>query len=454
MGVVDGGLERTSDGGHLARRLGLASATALVVGEVIGVGIFLTPAGMARSLGSPAWLLGVWLAMGVVTLAGALCFGGFAARHPEAGGSYVYLREAFGPRVAFLFGWMAMLVTDPGLTALFAVGLADTLAPLLGLSAVAVKGLAVGAIVGLGLVNVVGVSLGAGLLRGLVVVKLGLLLLLAVWGVGAGRGAWSNLSPFVGPRPGVGAFLGAFVSAFFSFAGWWDASKIAGEVREPGRTVPRALALGVGVVTAVYLLVSLVFVYLVPTATITSDRAFAALAGEALFGRSGGRVFAGIVATAVLGSLACILMAAPRVYYAMARDGLFFRGVAAVHPRFQTPARAVLIQTVLASALVASGTFDQILAYFFFVTVAFLALTVAGAYRPGMRPGPAGVGRVPGYPVTPLVFLLPIVLLLVLLAADKPRESLLGSAVVLLGLPFYRLVAPRSPRPSGDPAIG
>jgi APA family basic amino acid/polyamine antiporter len=232
------------------------------------------------------------------------------------------------------------------------------------------------------------------------------------------------------------------VAAFFSFGGWWDANKLAGEVRDPGRTLPRALTLGVVVVTALYILVSLVFLYLVPTSRITSDRAFAALAGEALFGRAGAVVFAGVVALAVLGSLAAILMASPRVYYAMARDGLF------------PPALAAL-QAVLASALVLTGKFDEILAYFFFVTVAFLALTVAGVYAPALRPGPGNpeAVRVPGYPVTPLLFLVPIVLLLVMLAAGNPWRSLLGLGVVAIGLPVYHLVSARGviAKPRTDP---
>lgn len=448
--------------GGLRRQLGLASATALVVGEVIGVGIFLTPAGMARSLGSPAWLLAVWLAMAGVALAGALTFGALAARFPEAGGTYVYLREAYGPRPAFLFGWMSLLVTDPGLTALFAVGMAEAVSGAAGLTPTGVRAVAVGAILALAAVNAAGVRLGAGLLRGLTVLKLGILALIVAWGFGLGRGDWSNLVPLVARRPGSdplpSALIGAFVAAFFSFGGWWDLGKLAGEVRRPEWTLPRAMTLGVAVVTTVYILISLVFFYLVPSGRITSDRAFAALAGEALFGRSGGVVFAVVVALTVLGCLAAILMVAPRVYYAMACDGLFPQGLAALHPRSGAPARATAIQAVLASALVLTGTFEQILAYFFFVTVVFLALTAAGVYRLG---GSAGC-RVPGHPVTTLAFLAPVGLLLVLLAADKPRESLLGLLAVATGLPAYRLVSKRGapttdvspPPPAGALGVG
>jgi APA family basic amino acid/polyamine antiporter len=457
MAGGDGSAEATASG--LRRQLGLGSATAVVVGEVVGIGIFLTPAGMARSLGSPAWLLAVWLVMGGVAVAGALVFGALASRFPEAGGGYVYLREAYGPRPAFLYGWMSLLVTDPGITALFAVGMAGTIEGVAGLSPVGVKAVAVVTILALAAVNALGLGLSSGLLRGLTVMKVGVLVFLAFWGFALGRGDWSNLVPLVAQRAGSDplprALLGALVAAFFSFGGWWDANKLAGEVRDPGRTLPRALTLGVVVVTALYILVSLVFLYLVPTSRITSDRAFAALAGEALFGRAGAVVFAGVVALAVLGSLAAILMASPRVYYAMARDGLFPPALAAVHPRFGTPARATALQAVLASALVLTGKFDEILAYFFFVTVAFLALTVAGVYAPALRPGPGNpeAVRVPGYPVTPLLFLVPIVLLLVMLAAGNPWRSLLGLGVVAIGLPVYHLVSARGviAKPRTDP---
>lgn len=433
----------------LKRNLGLWSAVAVVVGEVIGIGIFLTPAGMARSLGSPAWLLFVWLVMGAVALAGALCFGWLAARFPNAGGSYVYLREAFGARPAFLFGWMSLLVTDPGLTALFATGMASSLGDVLGLGTVNTKVVAVGAILSLAAVNMAGVSAGAGLLRLLAGLKLGLLALIVAWGFGFARGDWSNLAPLVEQRPGseplMAALAGAMVSAFFSFGGWWDLTKLAGEVRDPERVMPRALALGVAAVSAVYVLVSLAFLYLVPAGRINSGRAFAALAGEALFGSSGGVAFAAVVALAVAGSLAAVIMAAPRVYYALANDGLFPAPLASISPRTNAPVRATAVQAVLASALVLTGTFDQILAYFFFVTVLFLTLTVAGVFVIARRPVDPGrpVVRLPGYPITPLLFLVPTAALLAMLVADDPKHSLLGLAVVLVGLPFYRLCTGR-----------
>jgi APA family basic amino acid/polyamine antiporter len=442
MGGVDAHAESAE--ADLRRRLGLGSATALVVGEVIGVGIFLTPAGMAHSLGSPFWLLVVWLVMGGVALAGSLCVGALAARFPEAGGLYVYLREAYGARTAFLYGWMSLLVMDPGITAALAVGLATYVGYLVPLSALGRPAVAVGAILVLAAVNVLGVGVGAGLLRALAVLKIGLLAAIVLWGFGLGRGDWSNFVPLVAQRAGSDplpkALIGGMIAAFFSFGGWWDLSKVAGEVRDPARVLPRALALGVAIVTAAYILISAAFVYLVPLRQVATDQGFAAQAGEALFGRFGGSIFSAVVIVSVVGSLTGVLMAAPRVYFALARDGSFWPSLAAVHPRFGTPARAIGLQAVLSSALALSGSFDRILAYFIVPTVIFLALVIASVYRlHSTHP----TTRVPGYPLSPLAFLVPIAGLLVLLAADDPVRASLGLGVVALGVPVYELAVRR-----------
>jgi basic amino acid/polyamine antiporter, APA family len=430
--------------GELQRRLGLASAVALIVGEVIGIGIFLTPAKMAKALGSPFWLLVVWLGMGAATLAGALCLGEMAARFPAAGGLYVYLRQAYGRGTAFLFGWMSLLVLDPGITAALARGLAEYADYIVPLSDLARVGLAVLVVLALAVANIVGVRLGAGLLRGLALLKVGLLLLIVCWGFGSGLGDWANFLPFVARQPDSDplavALAGAIVSAFFSFGGWWDVSKMTGEMTDPERTLPRALSIGIPTVTAVFILISAVFLYLVPLSQITPKPTFAAQVGEALFGWAGGKFFAGVVIVAVLGTLTSILMGAPRVYYAMARDGLFLPGVAAVHPRFGTPARAIAVQAALACLLVVWGTFDQILAYFLFAAVAFLGLTIAALFVLRRQPGPAPAYRTPGYPVTPLLFLVSVVCLLILLALANPIQTLIGMAVVMLGVPVYLVV--------------
>lgn len=433
-----------SNSGKLKRQLGLRTATALIVGEVIAVGIFLTPAGMAKSLGSPFWLLIVWLLMGGMALCGALCYGELAARFPEAGGGYVYLREGYGRPIAFLYGWMALLVMDPGLTAVLAMGLASYVGYIFQLSPAGLKAVAIGTIVSVALVNMRGVKLGGGLIRWLTVFKLGLIGMVIVVGFGLGAGNWSNFQPLVAQRPGsqplLGALAAGIVGAFFSFGGWWDLTKLAGEVRDPERTLPRALIYGVAILTVVYILTSAAFVYLVPLEQVTSGETFIAQAGEVLFGHLGAQVLSGIVIVAVLGSLAAVVMSAPRVYFAMARDGLFIPAAAAVHPRYGTPARAIIIQATLASLLVLVGSFDTILSYFIFVVVLFIGLTVAALFVLRRRAEHSIVSRTPGYPFTPIIFLILIALLLFLLGTHRPEEAALGVGVVALGLPVYYLL--------------
>jgi APA family basic amino acid/polyamine antiporter len=429
---------------QLKRQIGIRTATALVVGEVIAVGIFLTPAGMAKSLGSPMLLLLVWLLMGAMALCGALCYGELAARYPEAGGGYVYLREAYGPAAAFMYGWMAFLVMDPGLTAALAVGLATYAGVGFNLSPWGLRILAVVTIIIIALVNIRGVRLGAWVVRTLMFLKLGLLAMVFLWGFGFQLGNWSNFTPFVAQRansaPIMIGLAGGLVGAFFSFAGWWDLSKLAGEVREPARTLPRALAYGVMIVTVVYILTSAAFIYLVPLGQVTSGETFAAQAGEVLFGRVGGLVFSLVVVVAILGSLTAVVMSAPRVYYAMAKDGLFISSAAAIHPKFETPARAIAFQAVLASILVTMGTFNEIVSYFIFVVLVFIAFTVAALFI-FRRRDPVDVGYLtPGYPVTPIVFLLLIILLLVLIGGNNPGRAALGVGVVTLGFPVYYFI--------------
>ncbi len=447
-----------SDAGasDLARRFGLGTAVALVVGETIGVGIFLTPAEMAKTLGSPFWLLVVWLTMGVCSMGGALCFGALAARYPQAGGPYAYLREAYGPRAAFLYGWLSLLVTDPGLTAALAVGLARYVGHLVSLPPWGHKAVAITAIVVMASASMRRASLASQALSALAVLKLSLLGFLVVWGFALGSGDWSNLMPFWSQRPGsdplLAALAGGLILSFFSFGGWWDASKLAGEVRDPERTVPAALVLGVAIVTVVYLLINTVFLYLVPPAQIASDEAFAALAGKALFGRAGEIIFATVVVVSVAGSLTAVFIAFPRVYYAMARDGLFFRRFAAVDPQSGTPARAVALQAGLAALLVLSGTFNQILTYFMVPTSAFLGFTVTAVFvlRRGSPTQPPL--RAPGYPLSPLLFQASNLVQQVLLVVGRPREALTGLFIVLLGVPVSWRVAGQRPSSTESPA--
>jgi APA family basic amino acid/polyamine antiporter len=423
----------------LKRQLGPGAATALIAGQTIAVGIFLTPAGMAASLGSPFWLLIVWLTMGVMTVCGALCYGALAARYPETGGTYVYLRNIYGPRLAFLYGWMCLVVMDPGLTAVLAIGFADYVARIVPFTPLAMKLAAMALIVLLGAINVLGTRLSVTFMNVTTWVKIALLAALPVFAIVLGRGDWANVFPLVRERasqvPLTEALAGGLVAAFFSFGGWWELSRVAGEVKQPEKNLPRALVGGVLIVLAVYLLVSTVFLYVVPLYAVVNDQTFVAQMGTKLFGARGEQLLSGLVILSVVSSMAAMMFAVPRVYMAMAADGVFLKSVADTS-RFGTPLRAIVLQAVLACVLVLLGSFDQIISYFIFASVMFVGLAAMGAIVLQRR---GEVGLRFGYPFTPAVFGGMVIALLFLLLVSRPTQALLGLAITACGLPLYSL---------------
>jgi len=431
-----------------ARQMGVWAATAVVTGEAISLGIFLTPAAMAKSLGSPVLLAAMWCGMALMTLAGALCFTELAVRNPQDGGEYLYLRRGFGRHVSFLYGWMAAIVMYPGVAAALCVGATpymQTLYPIPPRIAPAVPALL---LLVLGAVNYFGARLASGVMAAINWLKVPVLLALVGWAVASGQATVANLTPLMARRPGseplVAAVAGAAISAFYTFGGWWEAGKIAGEVRNPARTLPIAFTGGVLVVTALYLLVSLAFVAVVPVQQITSNTAFVAQFGQALFGSAGGRVLSGCVVLSVLGGLMVLSMAVPRVTYALARAESDERATgplavfAKLHPTFGTPANGVLLQTGMALLVLFLGAFDHILPFMIFPAVVFLALTVATLFRvitPVKRWW---------FPLAPGVFIAGAGVLAIMLLLHGLVPALLGAAVVLAGLPVRWLLVRKS----------
>src|ERR1035438_8288452 len=426
------------------RQMGVWAATAVVTGEAISLGIFLTPAAMARSLGSPALLAAVWIVMAVLTLAGALCFTELAVRNPFDGGEYLYLRRGFGRRVAFLYGWMAVLVMYPGVAASLCVGTAPYIQTLFPVPSRIVPLLPAVLILGLGALTYTGTRLSSGVMATLNWIKVPVLVALAGWALLSGHATLANLAPFtlrrVGSDPLIDAVAGAAIGAFFCFGGWWEAGKIAGQVRNPTRTLPIAFAGGVFVVTAIYLLVSLAFVATVPLEQIHSNTAFVAQFGQALFGGAGSRILSACVLLCVLGGLMVLSVAVPRVTYAMARGekGSAEQGILAafarLDPRTGVPANAVLLQTGVALAVLALGAFDRILAFIIFSAVVFLALTVATLFR-AITPV-----RRWWFPLAPIVFIAGCGILSAMLLLHNLVPSLLGAVIVLIGLPARSLL--------------
>ncbi|MBB5342621.1 APC family permease [Tunturibacter empetritectus] len=419
------------------RQMGLAAALSVVTGESIALGIFLTPAAMARSLGSPLLLASVWCGMGLITLCGALCYSELAINYPLTGGEYIYLRQGYGTRLAFLYGWMSAAVMDPGLAAALAVGAAPYVLSLFGLpprTQIVIPALI---LIGLALLNYVGTRLSRRVMTTANLLKIAVLICLVLWAWISGHATVAHLLPLAQRRPGseplFAAIAGATISAFFSFGGWWEAGKIAGEVRNPSRNMPLAFTGGVLLVTAIYLLVSASFLMVVPLEKIVSNTAFVAQFGEALFGTTGGKVLSACVLLSVLGGLMALTMSAPRVYYAMAKDGAFFAPFGRLHPRFGTPANAVLLQTALALLVLTFGAFNRILSFIIFSAVCFLALSVTTLFR---MPQPV---RRWWFPTAPIVFLLGCAVINLMILMHDPIPALVGLVIVLCGDPVRRL---------------
>jgi basic amino acid/polyamine antiporter, APA family len=418
------------------RQMGLAAAVAIVTGESIALGIFLTPAAMAKSLGSPALLAAVWCGMALMALAGALCYSELAVRYPVAGGEYVYLREGYGPRVAFLYGWMSAAVIDPGIAAALAFGAVPYVQSIVAISPRTTAILPFAILVVLGVINFLGTRLSGRVMATANLLKLAVLFALVAWAFVSGHASTSNLLPLTTRRPGsdmlFAAIAGSVVNAFFSFGGWWEAGKLAGEIRNPRKTLPLAFTCGVLLVTAVYLLVSFAFLSVVPLDQIVSNTAFVAQFGQALFGSAGGKILSACVLLSVAGGLLAMTMAAPRVYYAMAKDGAFFSVFGRLHPHFGTPANAILLQTCGALLILLFGAFDKILAYIIFSAVCFLALSVTTLFR---LKEPV---RRWWYPTAPIVYLTGSAIVALLILMHSPLPALIGVAVVVAGGLLHR----------------
>ena len=438
----------------LVRRLGVWAAVAMIVAEVMGVGIFLTPAGMVRTLGSPALVLGVWAVMGLLSVAGALCYAELGTRFPEAGGGFVFLREAFGRRAAFVYGWMSLLVMDPGLTAALGVGLAQYLIALFGGPTSLVPAIAIAGILGVSAITLLGVDSSARVLRWTAAAKLGVIALLVI--AVLVRGEPNAVATTSGAGLSAQVVGGALMGAFFAFGGWWDLGKMSEEIVEPRRTLPVALVGGIVLVTVVYAGLSVAFIHVLRGRAPATDEAFVVALGAALFGDGAARVLSAAVVLAVAGSLAAVLLGAPRVYLAMARVALFPQRLVRFHPHRQSAPLATLVQVALACVLVTLGTFDQILGYFIPMAVAFLGLSAAAILVLPRERGNAAAFRAPWHPVPIVVFLILVLVIVVLFAIARPMQTLIGAGVVALGIPVARWVVPGvgwRPDPRGEATV-
>jgi APA family basic amino acid/polyamine antiporter len=442
----------------LIRRLGLFDSTMMMMGIVIGSGIFLTTGLMAQSVPSVSLILLVWILGGLLILAGALTYAELGVSLPEAGGQYVYLRAAYGPLYGFLFGWKMFLVNMTGSIAALGVAFAEyfgSFFPSLSTQEVIfstqIKGftyslsrgqiVAVAIIVILSAINYLGVGLGKNVQNVLTVIKIGTILVFVFLGYIFGKGASVSLS--LNPTGWsltqlITGFGLAFVAVFWAFDGWNNINYVAGEIKDPKRNLKNALIMGTLGVTLLYFLTNIIYFLALPIEEMKGVVTVAEKASTSLFGETAAGLISAMILISILGALHGAIFVGPRVYYAMAKDGLFFKRVGQIHPRHQTPSYAILFQTIWGSLLALTGTFEQLFTFAMFAGILFWVLAAAAIFTLRRKqPDLPRPYKTWGYPYVPLIFIIVLSGILMNTLIKKPAESLTGLGLVAIGVPVY-----------------
>ena len=425
-------------GNRLRGKIGLFSASSIVIANMVGAGIFTTSGLLMGGLGNPTMLIGLWLLGGVISLCGALAYAELGAAMPKAGGEYVFLSQIYHPLFGFLTGWVSFLVGFTAPIAASSIGFSEyfirSFPAMLGYS----KVMAVLVIVIFTLVHLRGLKFGAAVQNVLTVMKVGMIIILILLCFTLGKG---NLQHFSQGSPVEWNFSGfksmglSLLWIMFAYSGWNASTYIGSEIRDPAINIPRSLMLGTGVVLVLYVLLNVVYIYTIPPGEMKGVISIGGLAIRNAFGSAMEVTFSLLIAFALFSSLSAFIILGPRVYYAMAEDGYFFRFLARVHPRYHVPSIAILLQAGIAIIMVLSGTFGQILTYMGFALGLFPLLTVAGALK--MRLSGKARMQLRGYPVFLLAYLFFGVIMLVLSFLERPVESSIALLTVALGIPVY-----------------
>jgi len=431
---------------RLPRTLGLGSATALVIGITIGSGIFRSPAGVAQKVGDPTLFMALWVVGGVLALAGALSLAELAAAFPQSGGYYVYLRESWGRPVAFLFGWTQLVVLRASAIGGIALACGQYALRMVGVDPVEhslIAELIAAAAIGVAAsANIVGARIGAAIVNVSSGAKFIALVALALLAVLLGGRNGGSSSHFAAAAPVTASAFGlALVSVLWAYDGWGDVSFAGGEVKDPQRTLPRAIIGGTVAVVLAYVLLNVGYVYVLSLPSVAASPLVAADTMTAIVGPAGAALVSMLVALSTFGALNADFLGSPRVFFAMADDGLFFKAIARVHPRFRTPHVAILLTAALSILLVFSRSFEALTETFVIAIWPFYGLCVAGVFRlRKTRPEMPRSYRVAGYPVVPAIFLLAVVGLLLNALISEPVATSVTFAIILAGLPIYALV--------------
>ena len=439
---------------ELPRVLGLASIIGIVIGTMIGSGIFINPAKVAKDVGTPGLMLAVWVLGGILSFFGALAIAELGTMFTRAGGIYVYLREAYGPLVAFLFGWALFLVIESGTIATLAVGFSSKYLPFFfDLSLLQQRIVGITLIAALALVNVLGVRKGAYLMNFLTSIKFVALIAVCTLIFIFAEGSPGNFLAGSAAATGGGA-LGSFgvalVAVLWAYKGFETGTYSAGEIRDPQRKLPLGLFIGTLAVLILYVLANLAYLYVFPAERMAASGRIAADVMAVVFGPAGAAAIAVIILLSMAGTANGHIMTSSRVFYAMAKDGLFFKSGARVHPRYLTPHVSIIMLAAWAAVLSISGTFEQLFSYVIFGFWIFMGLTVAGVIvLRRKRPDLPRPYKTWGYPVTPLLFILSAVFLTANSLVQTFWNSFTGLALIALGVPVFYFWQGRQKVPRG-----
>ena len=426
--------------GELPRRLGLLDSAAIVVGTIIGSGIFVVPNLVARSLPSEPWIIAAWVFTGVLSFFGALAFAELGAMMPATGGQYVFLREAYGPLFGFLCGWTYFFIVISAAIAWLSITFATYVGYFVTLTPLASKAIAVGLIAAVTLVNYRGVAVGAAVQKTFTLMKvLGLAALVGAAFLAERHGAIPAAG--VTPAPGAVTLSGfgvAMIACLLSYDGWVALSFVAGEVKNPKRTLPLALTLGLALAIGIYVLANAAYLRVLTVAEIAATPRVGALVAERTMGPAGGAFVSFTILLSIIGAINGWAMTAPRIYFAQARDGLFFRRFGTVHPRFQTPHLSILMFGAWSALLAITGTYETLAAYAMYAAWVFYGLTALGvvALRRA-QPLRARPYRMTGYPVTLVVFAAVALGFVVNTFVATPGPAIMGTLLIAAGVPVY-----------------
>ena len=437
---------------EFVRAIGLGRATAMVVGTIIGASIFVQPSLVSGAVPSVSGVLLVWAAAGALTLIGALITAELSSAFPHTGGVYVFLKRGYSPVVAYLWGWAMFWVMHSGIIAAIATVFARYLGNFVELGDTGTRAAAVGAIVALSAVNYLGVRHGSALQTFFTVVKLVAIAIVVILGVTFVATHAAATPTAETRRPTYGAFIEAMIAGLFAYGGWHMVTYAAEETKNPTRTIPRALVLGTIIVTVAYIAVNASYLAALPFDKVTSSTRVAADFADAILGSGGGDVLSALVILSTLGAMTGIILSGPRVYLAMAQDGLLFRWVGAIHPRYRTPHVALALQAVWSSVLVLTGSYRTLFTRVVYTEWIFFALMAASLYVLRRRQDYEPAYRVWGFPILPGIFVLSSAAIVLNQIARQPLESVSGLAIVAAGLPAYWIWTSR--RKSSDKLPG